>query len=420
MAAPTVNCIINFSSGASFAQAMILDSGILDINVLNDSATITADVSNQVQNISIQRGRNANSDAFQAGTASVRIADINGDFNPENLSSPYAGLLAPLRKITITGTDNNTNQAYPLFAGYITAYNYTQAQVVGEVSYTTLLASDGFRLLNMGSVSTVTGGTAGQLSGARVTKILDAIAWPTSMRDIDTGQTTMQADPGTSRTALNALQTVETSEYGALYIDASGNVVFQDRALTSSSIGGNSTDFADDGTGIQYQNLRWVLDDSLVYNKASITATGLATQTATNQTSIDKYFLHSYAKNDLLMQTTGEALNYALAYVASRQETAIRCDSVTLLDLNTVGYDAGVEAALKLDYFDTITVKSTQPASTGTSTLNKTLQIFGVSYNITPTRWSTTFVTLEPIIDSLILNDALYGLLDSSSSVLSY
>jgi hypothetical protein len=238
------------------------------------------------------------------------------------------------------------------------------------------------------------------------------------MRDIDAGQTTLQVDPGTSRTALNALQTVETSEYGAVYMDASGNVVFQDRALTSSSIGGTATSFADDGSGIQYQNVRWVLDDSLVYNKASITATGLATQTATNQTSIDKYFLHSYEKTNLLMQTTAEALNYALAYVASRQETTVRCDAVTLLDLNTVGYDAGIVAALELDYFDTITVKSTQPASTGTSTLNKTLQIFGVSYNITPTRWSTTFVTLEPILESFLISDPNYGQL--GINVLSY
>ena len=418
MAAPTINCIINFSSGASFGQAMIIGSGVLGVNVLADSATVTADVSNRVQAVSIQRGRNANADQFQAGTASIRIADVDGDFNPENLSSPYTGLLAPLRKITITATDNNTNLVYPLFAGYITGYNYTQAQVVGEVSYTTLTASDGFRLLNMGTVSTVTGGTAGQLSGARCTAILNQIAWPTSMRDIDTGQTTLQADPGTSRTALNALQTVETSEYGAVYMDASGNVVFQDRALTSSSIGSASTSFADDGTGIQYQNVRWVLDDSLVYNKASITATGLATQTATNQTSIDKYFLHSYAKTDLLMQNTAEALNYALAYVASRQETTVRCDAVTLLDLNTVGYDAGIVAALELDYFDTITVKSTQPNSVGTSSLNKTLQIFGVSYNITPTRWNTTFVTLEPIIESFVLGNANYGQL--GINVLSY
>lgn len=418
MASPTVDCFINFSSGASFGQALLLDSGQLDLNILADATAVIVDVSAQVQSVSITRGRNAQSDAFQTGTASVRIADVNGDFNPQNASSPYAGLLLPLRKIVINGIDNNTAVSYPLFSGYITGYNYTQAQVVGEVSYTTLTAVDGFRLLNLGNVTTVSGSSAGQLSGQRITNILDSIAWPSSMRDIDAGLTTLQADPGTSRTALNALQTVELSEYGAVYMDPAGNFVFQDRALTSSSVSGSSTTFADDGSGIEYGNVRWVLDDTLIYNKASITATGLATQTASNQDSIDKYFLHSYTKNDLLMQTTAEALNYAQAYVASRQETTVRCDAVTLKDLNTVGYNAGIVAALGLDYFDTITVKSTQPNSVGTSTLNKTLQVFGVSHNITPNTWVTTFTTLEPIIDSFILNNALYGILDSS--VLSY
>ena len=418
MASPTVECFINFSSGAAFGQALLLDSGQLDINILADATAVIVDVSDQVQSVSITRGRNAQSDAFQTGTASVRIADVNGDFNPQNASSPYAGLLLPLRKIVLSGVDNNTGLTYALFSGYITGYNYTQAQVVGEVSYTTLTAVDGFRLLNLGNVTTVAGSSAGQLSGARITNILDAIAWPSSMRDIDPGLTTLQADPGTSRTALNALQTVELSEYGAVYMDPAGNFVFQDRALTSSSVSGASTTFADDGSGIEYGNVRWVLDDTLIYNKASITATGLATQTASNQDSIDKYFLHSYTKTDLLMETTTEALNYAQAYVASRQETTVRCDAVTLKDLNTVGYNAGIVAALGLDYFDTITVKSTQPNSVGTSTLNKTLQVFGVSHNITPNTWVTTFTTLEPIIDSFILDSSLYGLLDSS--VLSY
>ena len=418
MASPTVECFINFSSGAAFGQALLLDSGQLDINILADATAVIVDVSDQVQSVSITRGRNAQSDAFQTGTASVRIADVNGDFNPQNASSPYAGLLLPLRKIVLSGVDNNTGLTYSLFAGYITGYNYTQAQVVGEVSYTTLTAVDGFRLLNLGNVTTVAGSSAGQLSGARITNILDAIAWPSSMRDVDAGLTTLQADPGTSRTALNALQTVELSEYGAVYMDPAGNFVFQDRALTSSSVSGSSTTFADDGSGIEYGNVRWVLDDTLIYNKASITATGLATQTASNQDSIDKYFLHSYTKIDLLMQTTAEALNYAQAYVASRQETTVRCDAVTLKDLNTVGYNAGIVAALGLDYFDTITVKSTQPNSVGTSTLDKTLQVFGVSHNITPNTWVTTFTTLEPIIESFILDNALYGILDSS--VLSY
>ena len=40
MAVPTVNAFINFSTGASFAQAMILDTGLLDTNILADAVAV--------------------------------------------------------------------------------------------------------------------------------------------------------------------------------------------------------------------------------------------------------------------------------------------------------------------------------------------------------------------------------------------
>ena len=177
---------------------------------------------------------------------------------------------------------------------------------------------------------------------------------------------------------------------------------------------GTPTVFNDNGTGIAYNNAVWKLDDSLVFNKASVTRVGGTAQVAYNQTSIDKYFLHSYQEQNLLMETDAEALNNALAYVASRQETAIRCDAVTL-DLYTNNYDTGILAALGLDFFDPVTVITTQP---GSSTLTKTLQVFGVSHDIKPNAWKTTFTTLEPIIDSFIIGSSTYGVL--GTNVLSY
>jgi hypothetical protein len=234
------------------------------------------------------------------------------------------------------------------------------------------------------------------------------------MRDVDAGLTTMQADPGTNRTALQALSTVASSEYGSLYVDATGSFVFQDRSVTAGSIGGTPTVFADNGTGITYFDATWILNDVLVFNKATITRAGGSPQVALNQASIDKYFLHSYFLDNLLMETDAVALDYAQAYVASRAETSIRVDSI-VLDLYTANYNTGIIAALGLDFFDPIKVITAQP---GGSTLEKTLQIFGVKMNITPNSWKTTFTTLEPVIDSLILNDAIYGTLDYN--VLSY
>jgi len=413
MTVPVLNAIINFSTGPSFAQAMIIDQGILGTNVLADSAAVIVDVSNKINRIETNRGRTALSDQFQTGALTLRIVDQNGDFNPQNVSGPYYNLLTPMKKVQITATFNNVT--YPIFSGFITSYVTTYPDDSGEdLAITTIQAVDAFRLAQIAQISTVTDATAGQLSGTRINKILDQIDWPDSMRDIDAGLTTVQADPGTNRTALSALTTVSTSEYGALYVDGYGSFVFQDRAVTVGSIGATPTVFADNGTGIVYYDASWILNDVLIFNKATITRTGGSAQVASNQASIDKYFLHSYFLDNLLMQTDAVALDYAQAYVASRAETTIRCDAI-VLDLYTPNYDTGVVAALDLDFFDPITIITTQP---GGSLLEKTLQIFGVRMNITPNSWKTTFTTLEPVIDGFIIGNVDYGVL--GQNVLSY
>ena len=412
MAVPVINAIINFSTGPSFAQSFILDSGILGTNVLADSAAVIVDVSNQVDSVKTARGRNVLADQFQTGTLTLRIVDQNGDFNPQNPTGPYYELLTPMKKVQITATYSGVT--YPIFAGFITSYLTTQPKDATEVAYTTITTVDAYRLAQNAQITTVTGATAGDLSGTRINQILDQINWPSTMRDVDAGLTTLQNDPGTNRTSLSALQTVADSEYGAVYVDASGSFVFQDRNVTAGSIAGTPTVFTDNGAGIRYANATWVLNDYLVFNSASITRSGGSAQLAINQPSIDKYFIHSYTLTDLLMQTDTVALDYAQAYVASRAETTIRCDAIEL-DLYTADYTAGTIAALDLDFFDPITVITTQP---GGSTLEKTLQIFGVAFNITPNSWKTTFTTLEAVIDSLILDNTIYGTLDYN--VLSY
>ncbi len=386
---------------------------MLGTNVLADSADVIVDVSDRINRIETNRGRTALSDQFQTGTMTLRIVDQNGDFNPQNVSGPYYNLLTPMKKVQITATYNNVT--YPIFAGFITSYVTTYPdESEADLAMTTIQAVDAFRLAQLAQISTVAGATAGDLSGTRINQILDEIDWPASQRDIDAGLTTLQADPGTNRTALQALQIATESEYGAIYVDADNNFVFQDRSVTVASIAGTPTLFADNGSGIDYFDATWILNDVLVFNKATITRVGGTGQVATNQASIDKYFLHSYFLNNLLMQTDAVALDYARAYVASRAETSIRCDAI-VLDLYTPNYNTGVVAALDLDFFDPITVLTTQP---GGSTLEKTLQIFGVRMNITPNSWKTTFTTLEPVIDGFIIGNVNYGVLDQN--VLSY
>jgi len=412
MAVPTINAILNFSTGPATAQAMQIDIGKIGVNVFADAVAVIVDVSNQVNYVKTQRGRNSLSDQFQTGQLTLRIIDQNGDFNPLNPGSPYFELLTPMKKVEITATYSSVT--YPIFSGFITSYVNTQPSDATEVAFTTITAVDAFRLGNLAQISTVSNATAGDLSGTRINQILDQIGWPATMRDVDAGLTTMQADPGTARTSLQAMQTVTDSEYGALYVDATGSFTFQDRTVTVTSIGATPTVFADNGTGIKYANAVWILNDSLVFNSATVSRAGGSPQTASNAASIAKYFLHSYNLQDLLMQTDAIALDYARAYVASRAETSIRCDAVEL-DLYTENYNSGIIAALDLDFFDPITIITTQP---GGSLLEKTLQIFGVANTITPNSFKTVFTTLEPVIDGFIIGNIDYGVIDQS--VLSY
>jgi len=95
----SVQVTFDFSSGPTFGYPFVLDDpahGILGTNVLADSASNVVDISNQVTNISIKGGYNLLTDQFEASTCMVRVYDPNGDWNPQNVNSPYYGKIIPI------------------------------------------------------------------------------------------------------------------------------------------------------------------------------------------------------------------------------------------------------------------------------------------------------------------------------------
>jgi hypothetical protein len=414
MALPATPIVkINLTGGASFGEPFVLNTSQLDFAVLAEPDTLIVDVSNIVAQIDTRKERNLFQDKYQSGTATVRVTDENGWWNPQNTSSPYYPNLIPLRSIIIEAELSGT--VYPIFKGYITEYRYTYPKDQ-EIGYVDLICSDAFRLVFNSNVTTVTGAVAGEGTGTRVGKILDTIGWPDSARSIMTGDTLCQADPATTRTALAAIETATFTEQGGFYFDKGGNAVFKDRTFIYESAAGTPTVFSNavGSTDIPYAGITFALDDKTIVNQATVTRIGGTAQTASNQDSIDKYFLHSITANDMLMQTDAEALELAQNFVGSRKETSVRIESITL-DLVTLAYGAGVTAALALDYFDPMQITNVNVAGT---TIVKTLQCQGIAHSITPNTWRTTLTTQENVLDGFILDSTLYGILDTS--VLAY
>jgi hypothetical protein len=410
----TINVQFDFSSGAIFGYSFIIGDpqhGILGVNVLADAASDIVDVSNQVPSISIQGGYNLLQDQFQVTVAKIRILDPNGDWNPQNTSSPYYGKLVPNRKVRVSAT--YAGITHFLFSGYSSAYDYTYPKNQ-DIGYVDVTCSDAFRLYQLANISTVASAGAGQDTGTRINKILDQISFPASMRSIDTGgtETICQADPGTGRTALQAIKQVEATEQGGFYMDGGGNAVFKSRAYIEGKSGKNPTYFSNAGDGINYKNVVFAYDDKLIINDATFANVGGTDQHYTNAASYQKYFPHSFSSKVLVGATDADAFNVAATYVQTRAETSLRIDAL-VLDLTTPDYAAGITAALSLDYFDTVRIKNVGQTTTtgGDSTVDKTLQVMGNAYQITPNQFTVTFTTSEPIVDSFQIGSSLYGII---------
>jgi hypothetical protein len=409
----TVITTFDFSNGATFGYPFVIgdpDHGVLGVGTLSDSASVdyVVDVSNQVGKISIRMGYNLLQDQFEAGQATIRIYDQTGDWNPDNPNSIYYGKLLPNRKVRVAAVYGSNS--YWLYSGYTSAYNYSYPKDQ-ELGYVDVQCTDAFRLFNLSNITTVTGAVAGETTGQRIGRILDTISWPASMRNIDTGDSLVQADPGTTRTALQALKNCEFSEQGAFYISPEGNAVFKSRSNLEKMSGGAQTYFSNAGDGINYFNIITTLDDKLVINQATITRIGGTAQTSSDATSIATYFPHSLNQANLVVQTDAEALNIAQAYVATRKNTTLRIDNLTL-DLDTPDYSSGITAALDLEYFDVVKIKNVQQ---GTTYIEKTLEVVGAAHEITPLQWKSTFTTSEPIIDAFIIGSSAYGIIGVST-----
>ena len=406
------NLVVYFNDGATFGYPVTLDSpnAKLGTAVLGSAATgnLVVDVSNQCIKATLGGGYNLLQGQFQAAQATFRIVDPNGDWNPANAASPYYGYLTPNRKIRFTANTQTTG--YFLFSGYITAYNYSYPKNQ-EFGYVDLVCTDAFRLLALAAVTTVSGTSAGQTTSARIGNILDQVNFPASMRSIQTGSTTVQQDPSTLRTALAAIQNCEFSEQGAFFIDGQGNAKFLNRQTVQAAAGKTPTRFANDGTGISYFDFQPAFDDKLIINQATITRVGGTPQSSSNAASIAKYFPHSVNYDNLVVQTDADALNIAKSYVATRAETTLRIDTLTL-DLTTPNYTAGIAAALGFDYFSNVQFYNVGVDGT---VIDKTLQVLGIAHEITPNSWKTTFTLSEPLVDAFILNSSEYGIIGVSA-----
>jgi len=407
--AATLEVTVRFQTSPSFGPNLVLGdaSSPLGTGVLSDADSSPVDITNTVNSVAIRRGRNRLLDKFAAGTCTIELTDTTGLFDPDN--GTYADEILPIRQLQVKATYSGTT--YTLYSGFIDEWDYTYNP--GEnAAFMTVKAVDSFRILNLSRITTVSGATAGQTTSARMGKILDAVSWPSSMRDFSTGtgQTTCKVDGGSDRDALTACQVVNQTELGAFYTKTNGVLKFMDRNDIVKKHAESPTVFDDTGANIQYQSVDFDIDDTILANDVSVQRSGGTAQNVTDSTSISDFFQRNYTRAGLLMDTDADALLQAKAILNNRKDPKLRIGSISLDAYGDVSNR--VTAALNTEIMDPIKVTRTQP---GGGTVSRTLSVQGIEHTIRPNSWVTTFQTAEKILDGFILNSTTSGILGTSA-----
>jgi hypothetical protein len=404
MSIPATTVEIGFDLSALGGPFFILDDpvqGVLDNTEYTLGGTLFYDVTEYVRSVSVRRGKSRQLDRFTAGGASIEFNNNSRAFDPENTASPFFGQIIPKRTIKVeTGGS-------AVFYGVVDDWNLNYD--ISGLSLAGADCVDGFTLL---AQRALTGGTeTSQKTGARINAILDRteVNWPASLRDIDTGATTLQADvieDGTN--VLEYLQTVTDTEPGSIFMGADGFIVFKDRSVAPVSAG--LVVFSDDGTGVEFSDVQVVYGSELLYNYIQIERDNGGTAIVQDADSINSYGQQALIQSGLLMNTDADALELANYLLGQYSEPEYRFESLTVqLEALSPTDQASV---LGLEIGETAQIKFT-PNNVG-SQIDKYATIIKIDHEMLPMSHRITFGFQTLDYASLVLDDLEFGILDTN------
>lgn len=402
---PTMRVMVGFQTTGPFGNAFILDNdplGKLDTGG-GLGGVVMVDLTDQCMSIATNRGRNRNTESFNAGTASVVFKDPNRDLDPLNTASIYYPYVTPRQPIAIYADE------IPIYTGLITDWNL-EYDFSAAGDRMVAQCADGFTVMANQSMNAWTPSL--QSSGQRIEAVLSRpeIEYQGAY-ELDTGQSQLGAyaiAEGTN--VLTYLNTVTASEAGWLFMAADGALTFLDRHTVLNPVA--TIEFTDQGTGVPYSSLTNQYGDELLYNSIQMQSPAGAVQLAADVNSIGQYQAQQFSKLDLLNSTTGEVLNLAQAFLGAHKDPLLRFTGVTV-QLAALS-DAQKQAVLSAELVDTVSVEK-QFATGSPSTVTQNVIVSGIRHTITPGSHTISF-TFENIDQRafMTLDSALLGTLDAN------
>jgi hypothetical protein len=417
------NYVVGLGTGY-FPGSFYLDTqqGRLDVSFLDESFEEFVLVDSYVTNISITRGRKYPTDVFGTGMATITMRELKEDraLDPLNEDSPYYNVvtnqpgLAPLRKVRIARYDSALS-ATPqfLFQGFITSFGQ-QYEMDGLTQYSVQCADIMYTIAQT-EIAEVAG--IEETSSTRIINLLfanpgieyigDAVAVGASVATLKAGTI-----PAANTNAY--INRINEAEQGRVFASAgywagtgNGLVIIQPRL--QATFVAPSVIFNDLGTATPYDNLVVEFDQERVINNANVTIDGGTLQNASDQDSIDEYYLQTVSINDSLLSTDAQALALAQYLLDPLPQPRFTQVSVSFASCT----DAQKLALADLEIGDVIEVTKTF-TSGSPLTITQSLAIEGINHqiNVSTGHRVTLYTSQIDIVYPFLLDDPVYGLLD--------
>lgn len=356
---------------------------------------------------------------WSARTATVRLVDFTGELDPYSLQQ--AGLTAPGVIMRLRWRQGTT--VYPLFYGYVDSWETSHESP--EHAVVTVSGTDGFALLAQDRTELAVAVGAGETTGARVNRILNAAGWTSGARAVATGDSSLQATT-MAGSALEELQEVAFNEAGEMYIEPDGMLRFRNRRslLTDPRSAASQVTYGSDRTAgeipyVDKPSLTW--DKTRLINTVRARRVGGALQVASDTASVDRYGVYATPEQELQLTSDDDVLNWAAHVVVQDRAPDARFRQVTL----QAAYDPEVMFPHMLGrrFGDRVTVVRRPPATPfGSIVDSQQALVRSVQHSWSADRSPlfTTVLGLDPVASFpyLVLDDPVVGRLDQS--VLAY
>lgn len=259
------------------------------------------DVSCDVKELRIARGRDQPLDRFRPGALTFTLYDPNGVYTPWRTASDETGFTAIRPGVEVVVWLDDGTTTYPRFHGIldsiVDSFPDPSVPTSHEVAITafddlsTVAAFDGYELPAVG---------AGETAGARIARIL-ANAQYVDAVDLDPGTLALQATT-LAKNALDEIGLVTDTDGGAFYATRDGVLVYVDTngLVTDPRFTTVQATFGEVEPEICYTDLQLADDLSHVRNHVSIANEGGTAVTVSDTGSIGLYKPRTYRRFDLI------------------------------------------------------------------------------------------------------------------------